>query len=46
VPLASDLPPQIRTKIARMQNALVMPPSWQSVISPTSPAPIPSSGTA
>jgi lysophospholipase L1-like esterase len=29
VPLAPDLPPEIRTKIGRMQSALVMPPSWQ-----------------
>jgi lysophospholipase L1-like esterase len=29
VPLAPDLPPEIRAKIARMQNALVMPSSWQ-----------------
>ena len=29
VPLAPDLPPEIRAKIGRMQSALVMPPSWQ-----------------
>jgi hypothetical protein len=29
VPLAPDLPPEIRTKITRMQSALVMPPAWQ-----------------
>ena len=29
VPLAPDLPPQIRTRIGRMQSALVMPPAWQ-----------------
>jgi lysophospholipase L1-like esterase len=28
-PLAPDLPPEIRTKIARMQSALVMPAAWQ-----------------
>lgn len=29
VPLAPELPPEIRTKIERMQSALIMPPSWQ-----------------
>lgn len=29
VPLAPELPPEIRRKIERMQNALIMPPSWQ-----------------
>jgi len=29
VPLPPDLPPQILTKIARMQSALVMPQSWR-----------------
>jgi GDSL-like Lipase/Acylhydrolase family len=29
VPLAPDLPPEIRTKVARMQSALIMPPAWQ-----------------
>jgi lysophospholipase L1-like esterase len=29
VPLAPDLPPEIRLKIERMQSALIMPPSWQ-----------------
>jgi lysophospholipase L1-like esterase len=29
VPIAPDLPPEIRAKIARMQSALIMPPAWQ-----------------
>ncbi len=29
VPLAPELPPEIRLKIERMQSALIMPPSWQ-----------------
>jgi hypothetical protein len=29
VPLAPDLPPEIRAKIARMQSAVIMPPTWQ-----------------
>lgn len=29
MPLPPELPPEIRTKIARMQSALVMPSSWQ-----------------
>jgi lysophospholipase L1-like esterase len=29
MPLAPDLPPEIRTKVARMQSALIMPPDWQ-----------------
>ena len=29
VPLPPDLPPEIRTKVARMQSALVMPTAWQ-----------------
>lgn len=29
VPLPPDLPPEIRVKVERMQNALVMPPAWQ-----------------
>ena len=29
VPLAPELPPEIKTKIERMQDALVMPSSWQ-----------------
>jgi lysophospholipase L1-like esterase len=29
IPLPPDLPPSIRTKIARMQDALVMPTAWQ-----------------
>jgi hypothetical protein len=29
VPLAPDLPPEIRAKVARMQSAVIMPPAWQ-----------------
>jgi lysophospholipase L1-like esterase len=29
VPLAPELPPEIKTRIERMQGALVMPPAWQ-----------------
>jgi hypothetical protein len=29
VPIAPDLPPEIRAKIARMQSAPIMPPAWQ-----------------
>jgi lysophospholipase L1-like esterase len=29
VPLAPELPPEIRLKIERMQSALIMPPLWQ-----------------
>jgi lysophospholipase L1-like esterase len=29
LPPAPDLPAEIRTKVARMQSALIMPPAWQ-----------------
>jgi lysophospholipase L1-like esterase len=29
VPLAPELPPEVRLKVERMQSALIMPPSWQ-----------------